>query len=156
MIKFIYLFSMFALIACNISDDDKAESLIAEYLKVHANDPKSVEIVNIEKVEPDSASSYEGTAHYGYFSEENKELKEKVEEAKRTHDICLELYEEELQENEKEMEKARLDFKPFFYKRTTVTYSAKNGFGALVLNSAKVRFDKEMSTILKFEDLETE
>lgn len=156
--KLFYLLSVITLIACNISDDDKAKDLIASYLNEHANDPSSVEIVSVDKVEPDSIYSYIETEehdklvddfnyalHEAEFNTETKDIKEAQKAIDKADSI------------KNIIDKAEAKFYPYQRgMKTTVKYRAKNGFGALMLYSAIVRFNKEISAITKFEDIETD
>ena len=45
---------VFLMVACGSSGDDKAKSLITEYLMQHANDPSSVEVVSVDSIRADS------------------------------------------------------------------------------------------------------
>ena len=52
-----------------------------------------------------------------------------------------------------EMDKAEAKFYPYLRgMMTTITYRAKNGYGALVLSKARVTFDKDMTKVTDFED----
>lgn len=147
---FVCIFTL-ALAACSLSDEQKAEKLITKYLERNANDPSSVEIIEIHPFEVDSASSYKGTLYYSYLTKDIEAAKASIEENKDIKELA-DMYRNELKESEQKLEDYQKEFKPFFYWRTLVEYRAKNAMGALVKKTAKVRMDKELTKIIDFKD----
>lgn len=152
--RVIYLLGVFLMVACGSSGDDKAKSLIKEYLMQHANDPSSVELVSVDSIRADSVRVVSDTEEYqaqleahsfmcheAEFSAEIGELKEAKDYLRRADSIMA------------EMDKAEAKFYPYLRgMMTTITYRAKNGYGALVLSKARVTFDKDMTKVTDFED----
>ena len=97
----ILLFAL-ALTACSLSDEQKAEKLVKEYLKENANDPSSVQDVKVEGI-----VTMEGM--------KNKKQK---------------------------------------FKYASVTYRAKNAYGALVKDEVYVKFDTLITELICFDCLE--
>ena len=94
----ILLFAL-ALTACSLSDEQKAEKLVKEYLKENANDPSSVQDVKVEGI-----VTMEGM--------KNKKQK---------------------------------------FKYASVTYRAKNAYGALVKDEVYVKFDTLITELICFD-----
>lgn len=97
----ILLFAL-ALTACSLSDEQKAEKLVKEYLEVNANDPSSVQDVKVEGI-----VTMEGM--------KNKKQK---------------------------------------FKYASVTYRAKNAYGALVKDEVYVKFDTLVTELICFDCLD--
>ena len=97
----ILLFAL-ALTACSLSDEQKAEKLVKEYLKENANDPSSVQDVKVEGI-----VTMEGM--------KNKKQK---------------------------------------FKYASVTYRAKNAYGALVKDEVYVKFDTLITELICFDCLD--
>lgn len=142
------------LTACSVTDDDRARKLIDAYMKKNANDPSSVEIIEVEKVQPDSANVFSSTALYSFLTDEKKSLEKLAKEMRDDGcDDCYDEFMKQAKEKEQEIEQHSIDFKPFFRKQTVIHYRAKNAIGALVKSTARVKFDKDMTEIITFEDI---
>ena len=152
----IVLFMIVAVLltACSVTDDDRARKLIDAYMKKNANDPSSVEIIEVEKVQPDSANVFSSTALYSFLTDEKKSLEKLAKEMRDDGcDDCYDEFMKQAKEKEQEIEQHSIDFKPFFRKQTVIHYRAKNAIGALVKSTARVKFDKDMTEIITFEDI---
>lgn len=137
-----------------VAQSIEGKSLITEYLMQHANDPSSVELVSVDSIRADSVRVVSDTEEYqaqleahsfmcheAEFSAEIGELKEAKDYLRRADSIMA------------EMDKAEAKFYPYLRgMMTTITYRAKNGYGALVLSKARVTFDKDMTKVTDFED----
>ena len=97
---FIFLF-LFALAACSMSDEQRAEKLVKEYLKKTANDPSSVQDVKCEAIV-------------------------------------------QMEGNDQKGRKGQ-------YKYASVSYRAKNGYGALVKDEVFVKFDTLVTELICFD-----
>ena len=98
----IFIFALF-LMGCSQSDEQKAEKLVTEYLKEYANDPASVQDIEVGGL------------------------------------VKM-----------KGMQKAAWE-KPQYYKYASVSYRAKNGYGALMKEMVYVKFDTLVTKIICFD-----
>lgn len=152
--KVIFMMVAVLLMTCSVTDDDKARKLIDAYMQKNANDPSSVEIIEVEKVQPDSANVFSSTALYSFLKDEKNSLEKLAKEMKDDGcDDCYNDFMKQAEEKEQEIEQHTIDFKPFFRKQTVIHYRAKNAMGALVKSTARVKFDKDMTEIISFEDM---
>ena len=147
--KVYFVFATILLMGCSMTNEQKVEKLVTNYLNEYANDPSSVEIISIGDLQADSASVFEGTALYTYETEKLKELRESAEKDKDIKEL-YELNMKEIQEAENSLEEYRKTFKPFFFWSTEVVYRAKNAMGALIRTTARVKLDKELTKIEEF------
>lgn len=153
--KAIFLIAGLLLMSCTVTEQDKAERLVKDYLERNANDPSSVEIISISKVVADSVLDYSETEDYDKWMDS-------FDSDKRMADINTELgnfkeadaaikHMDVVLEN---IEKKKKTFKPYlrgYY--VLLEYRAKNGFGALVKSSTKVYFDSELTKVTSFDDM---
>lgn len=143
------LVSLLLFVGCTKTDDDKAKELVMEWLKNNVNDPSGLVILNITPIETDSVVDYGDELDYI----------PKVKEITRYYNLASEAiewgdpdlakeYEDKAIAREKEMEQQKENFKPYVRgKVAIVNYRAKNGLGALTLDTKRFRFDNEMTEI---------
>lgn len=141
-------------VACSMTEQEKAEKMVRNYFERNANDPSSVEIIEIHPLQSDSIYSYIQTEEHDRFAAEHDLLTERVEllTASEAFDEAQMLLDSLGRMND-EFERKIKEFVP--YKRgvmTKVEYRAKNAMGALVKKTATVRFDDELTSITEFTD----
>ncbi|MBR3078292.1 MAG: hypothetical protein IKH01_00580 [Prevotella sp.] len=143
------------LMACSVTDDDKARMLIDTYMQKNSNDPSSVEIIEVEKVQPDSVYGYIETEEHDRLMEafnfacEMAEMRTSYNRFKEAEEAIA-----EADSLKQLLEKQSAEFKPYQRgMKTIVQYRAKNAMGALVKSTARVKFDKDMTEIISFEDM---
>lgn len=153
--KLLFIFVAVLMVACTMTEQDKAERLVKDYMERNANDPSSVEYVEFGTLQPDSVISF-------YFTDEYEEMKDSDEILmNETERLRLEgKYKEAADMAERGLQfleriEAKVDsFKPYQRgMKMRLEYRAKNGVGALVKSTATVRFDNELTKITSFEDL---
>ena len=143
-----------AMSACTMSEQDKAEKLISNYLDKNANDPSSVEIIEVGVIQIDSVKDVE---EVGAYLQVQKELIEEYNLATDYYNLGLgseaKKHDAEAAIKEKVLKRMKDEFKPYSNgKYTKVEYRAKNAMGALVKQTAIVRFDDELTKITEFTD----
>ena len=137
---------------CSTTNDGKARKLIEQYLENHANDPKSIEIIEIGTLEADSASQFVPTAFDSISLKANYEL---LEDYKLMNDAFAVKYcNEQIEEEKEKLEQKRREFQPYFFWVTKIAYRGTNSFGALIRTEANVRFNEELTEIVSFEPIE--
>ena len=153
--KLLFIFVAVLMVACTMTEQDKAERLIKEYMERNANDPSSVEYVEFGTLQPDSVISFYFTDEYEAMKDSDEifmndtkllELEGKYDEAAKAAERGLQFL---------ERIEAKVDsFKPYQRgMKMRLEYRAKNGVGALVKSTATVRFDNELTKVTSFEDL---
>lgn len=153
--KAIFFVAGLLLMSCTITEQDKAEKLVKEYLERNANDPSSVEIISISKIVADSVLDYSETEDFDKWMDSfdsdkrmadiNTELGniKEAEAAIKHMDVILE-----------NIDNKKKTFKPYlrgYY--VLLEYRAKNGLGALVKSNTKVYFDSELTKVISFDDM---
>lgn len=149
----ILLFAL-ALTACSLSDEQKAEKLITKYLERNANDPSSVEIIEISPIRIDSVKTFEDEVEWQMLI---REATDEYEVSSDFYEMGVKDYAEEhkkkAQAADAKREKLEKEFVPYSKgKFVIVEYRAKNAMGALVKSSASVRFDDELTKVEEFKD----
>lgn len=153
--KIIVLIMMaIALAGCSHSEQYKAEKLIKAYLERNANDPSSVEIIEISKLEADSVLSLIDDVEYQRMKEDvyfytshaealiGYDALDEAESAIASADSI-----------NKKVDSLMAVFKPYLRgMKTLVEYRTKNAIGALVKKTAIVKFDNGLTTITEFTD----
>lgn len=153
--KILFFIAALFLVACTVTEQDRAEDLIRQYLDRNANDPSSVDIIEVGELRDDSV-------WYFHQTEESKVLDDSL----KYYDTEVEYLQSEGRYNESsamaqcalnllDRIKAKTDsFKPYLRgKCLRMEYRAKNAVGALVKKTADVRFDEGVTEITSFEDL---
>jgi hypothetical protein len=141
--------------ACTVTEQDRAENLIRQYLDRNANDPSSVDIIEVGQLRDDSV-------WYFHQTEESKVLDDSLKyyESEVEYLSSEGRYKESSAMAERALSlidriKAKTDsFKPYLRgKCLRMEYRAKNAVGALVKKTVDVRFDEGVTEITSFEDL---
>lgn len=143
------------MVACTVTEQDRAEDLIRQYLDRNANDPSSVDIIEVGELQDDSVWYFHQTEEckvpddsLKYYDAEVEYLQSegRYKESSAMAQCALNLL---------DRIKAKTDsFKPYLRgKYLRMEYRAKNAVGALVKKTADVRFDEGVTEITSFEDL---
>lgn len=153
--KLLFIFVAVLMVACTMTEQDKAERLVKEYMERNANDPSSVEYVEFGKLQPDSVFYFSETDEYKEMMDSSEKMlddmellrmQEKYSEGAALADSGVRLMDR--------IEAKTNSFKPYQRgMKMRLEYRAKNGVGALVKSTAMVRFDDELTKITSFEDL---
>ena len=164
----IILLLTLAVISCSPSKEDLAKEKIEAYLLSKMNDAKSYEFVSIDSLQP--YSKFDSLVKEIEFSEKMViTLKELVESNKSLMKSTI-MYDndpnnvkdlqnytdssnKDIEESLSKIEQFKVELKNESLKkeiieyRTNINFRGKNALGALMLNSAYVRLDKDMKVI---------
>lgn len=150
--KIPFLFLALLCLSCSMTEENKALSLIEQYFKENANDPKSIEILGIDSICDDSASLYSRTALYNFQVQQIKDCESELDKMNED-DVLRKMYEDDLERYKAEFKEDSMSFKPFHNKVVYVRFRGKNALGAVILNRAKVMFDKDITVIKSFDTI---
>lgn len=143
------------MVACTVTEQDRAEDLIRHYLDRNANDPSSVDIIEVGELQDDSVWYFHQTEECKVLDDSLKYYDAEVEylQSEGRYKESSEMAQCAL--NLLDRIKAKTDsFKPYLRgKYLRMEYRAKNAVGALVKKTADVRFDEGVTEITSFEDL---
>lgn len=143
------------MVACTVTEQDRAEDLIRKYLDRNSNDPSSVDIIEVGELKDDSVWYFHQTEESKVFDDSLKYYDAEVEylQSEGRYNESSAMAQRAL--NLLDRIKAKTDsFKPYLRgKCLRMEYRAKNAVGALVKKTADVRFDEGVTEITSFEDL---
>lgn len=153
--KLLFIFVAVLMVACTMTEQDRAEWLVKEYMERNANDPSSVEYVEFGNLQPDSVFLFSETDEYKEMMDSSDKMlddmellrmQERYAEGSSLADSALKLMDR--------IEAKTNSFKPYQRgMKMRLEYRAKNGVGVLVKSTAAVRFDNEMTKVTSFKDL---
>ncbi len=143
------------MVACTVTEQDRAEDLIRQYLDRNANDPSSVDIIEVGELQDDSVWYFHQTEEFTFLDDSLRFCESEVDFLKaegKNNEVVI-MAQNAL--NLLDRIKAKTDsFKPYLRgKCLRMEYRAKNAVGALVKKTADVRFDEGVTEITSFEDL---